>query len=56
MGEVAPEVVWCSGDLMYELLTTVDERDDVVQVPAAKVIALAAPVERLELRRDQVGR
>jgi hypothetical protein len=44
------------GDLVDELLTAVDEGDDVAEVAAAEEVALAAALEGLELGGEQVGR
>ena len=40
----------------YELFTTVDQGDHVAEVAAAQEALTATIVERLDLRRQQIGR
>lgn len=56
LGQVLAEVRWSVLDLFDDRRPAVDEKDDVLEVAAAEMVAVAATFERLELGSQQIWR
>lgn len=55
-GQERNEIVGSIPDFVNDLGSPVNERDDVLEIVTAEMVAAAPPVPGLQLRRKQVGR